>query len=127
MPVVLQIALGGAIGATLRHLIGAQVSRVAGTGFPWATFAVNVLGSFVMGLAVMLLLRRMGGANHLAPFLMTGVLGGFTTFSAFSFETVLLIERGRPGLALAYVGCSVALGVAAFAAGLWLSRGWAAA
>ena len=106
--------------------MGVQVSRLAGTGFPWATLAVNVLGSFVMGLAVILLLRRGdAGLQHLAPFLTTGILGGFTTFSAFSLETVLLVERGRPALALAYAGGSVVLGVAAFAVGLWLLRGWA--
>jgi CrcB protein len=126
MPVLLQIALGGAIGAVCRHLMGVHVSRLAGSGFPWGTLAVNVLGSFIMGLAVMVLIRRADASlNHLAPFVMTGILGGFTTFSAFSLETMLLIERGRPGLALAYVAGSVAFGVGAFAAGLWLLRRWA--
>jgi fluoride exporter len=121
---MLQIALGGALGATLRHLLGVQVSRLAGTGFPWATFAVNVAGSFVMGLVACLLMRRGGpGLHSLMPFAMTGLLGGFTTFSAFSLEMFLLIERGRPDLAAAYACASVGLGLAAFAAGFWLLRG----
>jgi CrcB protein len=128
MPVVLQIAIGGAIGAVFRYLVGVQVSRLAGSAFPWATLAVNVSGSFVMGLAAMVLLHRGDpGLHRYAPFLMTGILGGYTTFSAFSLETVLLVERGRADLALAYAVGSVALSVAAFAAGLWLLRGWAGA
>ena len=124
MPLTLQIALGGAIGAALRHLIGARVARLAGQAFPWATLSVNVVGCLVMGLAVGFLLRRTDARlHHLAPFFMTGVLGGFTTFSAFALEAFLLIERGRPGLALAYMGASVAGGLGAFAAGLWLARG----
>ena len=101
MPVLLQIALGGAIGASLRHLTGMQVARLLGTGFPWGTLAVNVLGCFAMGLVTMLVVRRPElGLQHAAPFLATGVLGGFTTFSAFSLETFLLVERGRPALAV---------------------------
>jgi CrcB protein len=123
MPVVLQIALGGAIGASLRHYISWQFVRWFGTGFPWGTLAVNVIGSFIMGLAAMYLLRRSDlGLQHFAPFLMTGILGGFTTFSAFSLEAFLLIERGRPALALIYMGGSVALGLAGFAAAILLLR-----
>jgi CrcB protein len=127
MTPLLQIALGGAIGATLRHLVSSQVVRRTGLDFPWGTLSVNVVGSFVMGLAAALLLRRMEpGLQHLTPFVMTGVLGGFTTFSAFSLEVFLLIERGRPGLALFYAGASVVLGLAAFALGLWSLRAWSA-
>ena len=123
MSVLMQIALGGAIGASLRHLLGVQVARIAGTAFPWSTLSVNVIGSFVMGLAAMLLLRRMDlGLAHFAPFLMTGVLGGFTTFSAFSLDAFLLAERGRPDLAVAYAVGSVVAGLVAFALGLWLAR-----
>lgn len=123
VPILLQIAVGGAIGASLRHIVGAQVVRFAGSGFPWGTLTVNVVGSFVMGIAAMFLLRRMDASlNHLAPFLMTGVLGGFTTFSAFSLEAFLLIERGRPVLALAYMAGSVVLGLGAFAMAIWLTR-----
>lgn len=123
IPILLQIAVGGAIGASLRHVVGVQVARFAGTGFPWATMTVNVVGSFVMGLAAMFLLRRLDASlNHLAPFLMTGVLGGFTTFSAFSLEAFLLIERGRSALAVAYMAGSVVLGLGAFALAIWLAR-----
>lgn len=123
MPMLLQIALGGAVGACLRHLLGWQVTRLTGMGFPWGTLTVNVLGSFVMGLAAMYLVRRTDpDLQHLAPFLMTGLLGGFTTFSAFSLETVLLVERGRPGLAVTYAAGSVVLSVGAFAAALALLR-----
>lgn len=127
MPILLQIALGGAIGAVLRHLVGVQVMRVAGIGFPWGTLTVNVLGSLIMGIAAMLITRRGGpGLAAFGPFFMTGVLGGFTTFSAFSLEIVLLAERGRPLAALAYVAASVVLGVGAFLVGFWAVRGGAA-
>ncbi len=127
MTPLMQIALGGAIGAVLRYLVSAQVARRTGIEFPWGTLSVNVVGSFVMGLAAAILLRRMEPElQHLAPFVMTGVLGGFTTFSAFSLEVFLLVERGRPGLALVYAGSSVVLGLAAFALGLWSLRAWSA-
>ncbi|MCB1351376.1 MAG: fluoride efflux transporter CrcB [Rhodobacteraceae bacterium] len=128
MPVVLQVALGGALGATLRHLCAWQITRQVGNAFPWGTLCVNVVGSFIMGIAAMLLVRRSDlGLQHMAPFFMTGILGGFTTFSAFSLETVLLVERGRADLAFAYVAASVVLGLAAFAGAITLLRGWATA
>ena len=126
MSVLMQIALGGAIGASLRHLTGRQVTtHLLGTGFPWGTLAVNVIGCFVMGLLAIAAgaAPAISGWQHFAPFLMTGVLGGFTTFSAFSLEAFLLAERGRPALAVAYVGGSVAAGLVAFALGVWLARG----
>lgn len=127
MPVLIQIAVGGAIGAALRYLSVVLVTRFAGTWFPWGTMAVNVLGSFVMGVcAVMLLLRDGPGSQAAAPFLMTGVLGGFTTFSAFSLETFELLEEERFLSALAYTAGSVVLAVAALAAGMWFARGLAA-
>lgn len=123
MPVLLQIAVGGAIGASLRHLMGVQVARLLGTGFPWGTLAVNTLGCFAMGLAIMLVVRRPElGLQHAAPFLMTGVLGGFTTFSAFSLEVFLLAERGRPWLAIGYVAASLAATLGAFAVAVLLTR-----
>jgi CrcB protein len=118
---VLQIALGGAIGAVLRFGTYAAMARWFGAGFPFGTLAVNVLGSGVMGLLAALLLER-AGAPRLAPLLMTGVLGGYTTFSAFSLDTLLLIERGEPGRALVYVAASVALSVGALWGGLLLGR-----
>lgn len=114
-----QVALGGAIGASLRYLTGLTAIRLAGPGFPWGTLAVNILGSFAMGLIVVLLAKT---GNRMAPFLMTGVLGGFTTFSAFSLDTLTLIERGQTGLAALYATASVLGALTAVFAGLTLGR-----
>ncbi len=116
-----QVALGGAIGASGRYLTGVAAIRLMGPGFPWGTLAVNVLGSFAMGVLVVLLGHL--GANRLAPLLMTGVLGGFTTFSAFSLDAMTIWERGQQGLAATYVAASVGLSLAAIVAGLWMARG----
>jgi len=119
---LLQVALGGAIGASLRFLAGHAVLRAVGpTGFPVAILMVNILGSFLMGLFVALAAQR--GLTHLAPFVATGILGGFTTFSAFSLEAVTLYERGDLAGAALYVGLSVGLSILALVAGLWVARG----
>lgn len=115
-----QVALGGAIGASLRYLTNVGAMRLFGPGFPMGTLIVNVLGSFVMGVIVVMLAKR--GGNHLAPLLMTGILGGFTTFSAFSLDALTLWERGQQGLAFGYVTASVILSLAAIAAGLFVAR-----
>ena len=120
---LIQVALGGAIGASLRYLTNVGTLRWIGPGFPYATVIVNVLGSFVMGVLVVVLARK--GGTQYAPFLMTGILGGFTTFSAFSLDTLTLWERGQHGLALAYVGASVILSLAAIGAGLFAARAFA--
>lgn len=120
MPTLLQVALGGALGASLRWGVGLGVLRLVGPGFPVATLAINVLGSLLMGAFAMLAARR--GMSHLAPFAMTGVLGGFTTFSAFSLETVTLLERGRVGAAASYVALSVGLSIGALMLGAALAR-----
>jgi len=120
---MLSVALGGAIGASLRWWLAGLTARAAGPGFPWGTMTVNVLGSLAMGvLAVWLMERSPGAWGRWAPFLMTGVLGGFTTFSAFSLDALFLIERGRLGAAALYVGGSVGLCIAALWAGLALAR-----
>ncbi|PTE13639.1 fluoride efflux transporter CrcB [Pseudogemmobacter blasticus] len=116
-----QVAAGGAIGASARYVVNVTSGRLLGTGFPYATLIINVAGSFLMGLLVVLLAEKSG--NRLAPFLMTGVLGGFTTFSAFSLDTITLYERGQTGLALVYVAGSVLLSLAAIALALHLFRG----
>ncbi len=118
---VLQVALGGGIGAVARHLTSVGAMRLVGPGFPWATLAVNVLGSFLMGLLVVVLAHQTGGTRA-APFLVTGVLGGFTTFSAFSLDALTLWERGQGGLALGYVAASVLLSLAAIAAAMLVTR-----
>ena len=118
---ILSVALGGAIGSVLRYLTNLGVMRAVGPGFPWATLAVNVVGSFVMGVLVELLAQR--GGQRFAPLLMTGLLGGFTTFSAFSLDTGTLWERDQPELALAYVGASILLSLAAIVLAMHLLRG----
>ncbi len=116
-----QVALGGALGASLRYLTNVSALRLFGTGFPYGTLIVNLLGSFAMGVLVVVLAQKSG--TRLAPFLMTGVLGGFTTFSAFSLDAFTLWERGEILPALTYTGASVFLSLAALAAGIYLTRG----
>ena len=118
----LQVALGGAIGAALRFLAGVGIYRVFGYGvFPTAIVSINILGSFIMGFFVVVAAQR--ELEHLNPLVMTGILGGFTTFSAFSLETMTLFERGHVGLAALYVGLSVAGSVGGLALGVLLARG----
>ena len=118
MMTLVHVALGGALGAVLRYGAGLVVA------FPWGTLAVNVAGSFLIGLVWVICTAR--GAQAVLPFLMTGVLGGFTTFSAFSLDALRLVEAGRIGTAGGYVLGSVALSLFACAAGLWLAKGWMA-
>jgi len=120
MPTLAQVALGGAIGASGRYLAGVALTHLLGRGFPWGTLAVNALGSFLMGVLVVAL-AHLGGTRY-APFLTVGVLGGFTTFSTFSLDTVALYERGETGLAAAYVAASLVLSVGGLLAGLALAR-----
>lgn len=119
---LLQVALGGALGASARYLTGVGVARVFGMGgFPLGVLTVNILGSFLMGVFVVAAANR--GLTHLSPFVMTGILGGFTTFSAFSLEAVTLFERGASGQAVLYVALSVLCSLAGLVLGLWLARG----
>ena len=120
MTPLLQVALGGAIGASARYLTGNAVTRALGHGFPAGTMVVNVLGSILMGVLVVVLARK--GGQAAAPFLMTGVLGGFTTFSAFSLDAVTLFERGQIGTASGYVVGSVVLSLLGFLGGLYVAR-----
>jgi CrcB protein len=117
-----QVAIGGAVGASCRWLLGLAVLRAIGvTSLPVAVMLANILGSFLMGVFVVLAAQR--GLTHLSPLVMTGLLGGFTTFSAFSLETMTLFERGQIGLAALYVALSVILSVGGLAVGLWVARG----
>lgn len=120
----LNVALGGAIGAAGRYQLGRAVSHLAGPNavFPWPTLAANVLGCLAMGVLVGWLARE-GGSESTRLLLGVGLLGGFTTFSAFGLEMLLLVERGSPGLALAYAAISVAAGFAAVWLGLAAMRG----
>ena len=119
---ILIVALGGAIGASLRHLVNLASLRVLGSNFPWGTLTVNILGCFIMGVFVELLVRRLGVSTELRLLVTTGLLGGFTTFSAFSLDVAVLWERGAVALAALYVATSVLLSIAALFAGLALAR-----
>ena len=116
------VMLGGAIGAGARHLVGRAALALWGPGFPVGTLAVNVIGGLAMGLLAGWLATRASGDEALRYLLGVGVLGGFTTFSAFSLETVLMIERGELVTALFYILASVVLAVGALFAGLQVSR-----
>lgn len=122
MTPLLQVALGGAIGASGRYLTGIAAVRLIGHGFPWGTLVVNVLGSFLMGVLVVALAHY--HVTRFAPLLMTGVLGGFTTFSAFSLDAVALFERGQAATAALYVLGSVGLAIAGLFVGMMAARGY---
>lgn len=113
---------GGALGAGSRHLVNVATVRLLGLAVPWATLCVNVVGSFVMGCLTAFILARLPDALGLRIFLATGFLGGFTTFSAFSLDAVVLAERGAMGFAMTYALASVVLSVGACWAGLTLMR-----
>jgi len=120
---ILLVAAGGAVGASLRHLVNLGSLRLVGPAFPWGTFAVNVGGSLVMGLVAGWLARRGGASSELRLFIATGILGGFTTFSAFSLDFAVLWERGAALQAFGYALASVAGSILALFLGLWLARG----
>lgn len=119
---LLIVALGGAVGASLRHLTGLAALRLMGPGFPWGTLVVNVVGSFAMGVFIELLARRLEASTELRLLIATGLLGGFTTFSAFSLDAVVLWERGEAVSAVGYIAASVILAIGALFAGLSLTR-----
>ncbi|MEH0075298.1 fluoride efflux transporter CrcB [Pannonibacter sp. Pt2] len=117
------VALGGGIGAALRHGVNLLTLRWFGPNFPYGTLTVNVAGSLIMGLFIGLLLRYNPGTSAgLRLFVATGILGGFTTFSAFSLDMALLWERGAVHMALLYVVLSVLLSILAVFAGLAIAR-----
>ncbi|MEQ8283107.1 MAG: fluoride efflux transporter CrcB [Parvibaculum sp.] len=116
------VAIGGAIGAGGRHLFNIQMLRLFGPNFPWGTFGVNILGSLLMGLLAGAFALKYDLSPEMRSFLTTGILGGFTTFSAFSLDAANMIERGDMGLAGLYMFGSVAGAVGALFAGLWISR-----
>jgi CrcB protein len=118
------VFVGAGLGGALRHALNIGVPRLLGTAFPFGTMFINITGSIAMGLLVGALALRGGAqwAQTTRLFAATGILGGYTTFSTFSLETMLLIERNQFGAALAYVGGSVLLGVGGLWAGLSLMR-----
>lgn len=119
---LLLVCAGGAIGAGLRHLSNVAAGRLFGTAFPWGTLTVNIAGCLAMGVFIELLARRFGGSEAFRLFVATGLLGGYTTFSAFSLDVAALWERGAQGAAAGYVLASVAGAITALFAGLWLVR-----
>lgn len=123
MKALLLVIIGGGLGTGLRHLVGKAMLLFAGPGLPWGTFAVNIVGSLAMGLLAATLARGgTGGGSDLRLLLGVGLLGGFTTFSAFSLELASMVERGALLLAFGYALASVAIGIAALFAGLALVR-----
>jgi len=119
---ILAVALGGAAGSVARYLLMGRVAHWLGTGFPWGTLAVNVIGCAIYGMLVELIARRWSAPGEVQALLFVGFLGGFTTFSAFSFDVFMLHERGAVAAAALYVAASVAFSVLGLFAGLYLLR-----
>ncbi len=126
MKLLLLASGGGAIGAGIRHLINRAFLHAGFIEFPWATLTINVTGSFLMGVLIEALVLRFNASNELRTFFATGILGGYTTFSAFSLEFATLYERGNTTAAFGYVLASVVLSLAAIFVGLTAAR-WALA
>lgn len=122
MPTLLTVMLGGAIGAGFRYQVGRVALQQMGPGFPWGTLIVNLVGGLLMGLLAGIVFADGPVDRPLWMFLSVGVLGGFTTFSAFSFDVFAMLERGEIVLAGAYAVCSVAGSVLLLLVGYWLAR-----
>lgn len=122
---LLIVMAGGGLGAGARHLVNLASLRNFGPNFPWHTAAINIVGSFGIGVIAAWLAGRAGLAPEWRLFLVTGVLGGFTTFSAFSLDVAVLSMRGEGVMAFAYAGSSVVGSLAAVFAGLWVARAFA--
>ncbi len=122
MRLLLLAVAGGALGSGARFLVNAGAAKWLGMAFPWATMIVNISGSFAMGLLVEYVMLRHNGSPELRTFLATGILGGFTTFSAFSLDAATLSDRGDFALAALYVIVSVAVSIAALYAGIAIAR-----
>ncbi len=118
----LLVFIGGGLGSTLRHVVNIVCPRLFGTNFPYHTFIINITGSTIMGLIAGYLAFKGDAAQSWRLFLMTGILGGYTTFSAFSLDAAVLYERGEIALALVYVLGSVVLSILGLFAGLALVR-----
>lgn len=121
----LLVFIGGGLGASLRHAVNVGCARACGINFPYGTFVINITGSLVMGIIAGYLALKGEASQPWRLFIMTGILGGYTTFSAFSLDAVTLYQRGEMGLALFYVLGSVVLSIAGLFAGLALVRHFA--
>jgi CrcB protein len=122
MSVILWVAAGGAIGSATRYAVGVASERLVGADFPWGTLAVNVSGCFAMGILAALVGQNFLPNQNLKAFLGIGILGGFTTFSAYSLDFLQLAERREYLAAALYGAGSVALSLAAVLLGIWLIR-----
>lgn len=120
--ILLAVGVGSGIGALIRYFVAGAIQSAAWPGYPWGIFVVNITGGFVMGLIVELSALKISLTPEMRAFLTTGILGGYTTFSTFSLDSVLLIERGQYGTAAIYVVGSTLLSILALFAGLWLVR-----
>ncbi|MCC9625713.1 fluoride efflux transporter CrcB [Thalassospira sp. MA62] len=120
---IASIALGGAIGAVARHSVSAFMVSMMGTGFPWGTLVVNVVGSFLMGALIEFSALKLSMGPEMRALLVTGLLGAFTTFSTFSLDVATLYERGNLGLSALYVIVSVVVGISALFGAIALVRG----
>lgn len=118
----LAVAMGGALGAIARFIIGSQVGKLAGTGFPFGTLTVNILGSFVMGIFAVLIIEHLKMPSYWREFLMVGFLGALTTFSTFSLEGLNLLQNGQITTAILYFGISVFGSVLACMAGWYMTK-----
>lgn len=116
------VALGGAIGSVARYIVGVWGLRLGGPNFPWGTLTVNVAGAFLIGLMVELIARRFDASSEMRLFVVTGILGGFTTWSSFTLDAVVLFERGELWLAALYLAASLFVSFMAIFAGLALGR-----
>lgn len=119
---ILLVAFGGALGSVCRYLVGIGALRIMGPSFPWGTLTVNVAGSFAIGVLAELIVARFGASAELRLLLITGFLGGFTTFSAFALDAVTLFERGASLAATIYLVLSIGASIAAAIAGIGLMR-----
>lgn len=122
MKILAAIALGGAVGALARHFTAQQMAHWLGSGYPWGTFTVNVVGSFILGVLAETFALSLSMSLEMRGFLIVGILGSFTTFSTFSLDTVLLFQRGRADLGALYIAASVACALIGMVAGLRLTR-----
>ncbi len=122
MSKLLLVCAGGAIGSGARYLVGSWAGQAWGTGFPWGTLAVNLVGSFLIGVIMVLGLETGAISTEMRVFLAVGIMGGFTTYSSFNHETLALAQRGQWGLAASYVALTVLGGWVAGVAGLVLAR-----
>jgi CrcB protein len=120
--VILMVALGGALGSVVRYVVAGAVQPAWWPGFPFGIFVVNITGGLVMGLITAMAALKLNLTPEMRAFLTTGILGGYTTFSTFSLDSAMLMERGAHVQAAAYVIGSVALSILALFAGLWIVR-----